>query len=192
MALFDLGEVLWQTVVPGHDIPAHIDPQLGAVMMAHHMGEQLRHLPKDWVARQLTRSLSGMDLPSVMLAQQLVQHQALGPNFRIDAAKDVGAMQAVRKKTGPQREQLFLQEVDKAANFWQSTLKPARDIYPAMSVIAELTDLALLAGHPKPAKQALDRFNQVFNGSPDMDYVYPLGYQMLHHSPMASWVWLNY
>jgi hypothetical protein len=183
MVMFNVGEQLWQTLVPGHNISAHIDPHLSTVLMAHHLGHELNKLPVDWFTQQINHVLSQMDAESIALGRELLNTQELGPNLRIDAAKDVGNLQRVTTLSGSQRRDAFLEEVDKAKDFWQQVLAPSRALYPPMSVIAELTDLEALAGSKNGAKQAQKAFNQVFTGTPDLDQIFSWGYQLIHHSP---------
>jgi hypothetical protein len=183
MALFSLGEHLWQQLVPHHGISQHIDPNLAAVIMVNHLTQGIHKLPTKWFTQQLHQSLNGMDINSLSLAEALVNSQELGPNLRIDAAKDVGNMQQLRQAHLPNREAVFEAETDKAVGFWKKTLAPARTIYPSMSVIAELTDIEELAGSKQAAKKAFNQFNTVFTSTPDMDNLFGLAYQATHHSP---------
>jgi hypothetical protein len=183
MAMFSLGEKLWETLVLNHGISQHIDPNVGAVLMAHHLTQGIHKLPKAWFIAQLKKTTDGLDINSLSLADTVVNAQELGPHLRIDAAKDVGNMAQVRHLPPAERAPQFLKETDKAVAFWQDILKDAKQTYPKLSVIAELTDIVELAGNPEVAQKAYQKFNTVFTSTPNMDHLFGLAYQSTHHSP---------
>jgi hypothetical protein len=184
MAMFELGEALWPQLIGQYTVPPHLDPNMGVALMAQHLTQQLRRLPKDWAFKQLSQQWQGLTYNSLRLADTLVQTHELGPNLRIDAAKDLGNTSAINQlPLGQARQQRFLTETDKTVQHWQDLLTPARQIYPPMSVIAELTDLEKLAGDKATAQKALHRYSKVFTGTPDMDHMFGLGYQLVHYSP---------
>jgi len=90
----------------------------------------------DIVAESILKQTEGTTLNSFRLAEAIVGKASLGLDFRLDAAKDVVDMDAVRNG-----DMSFDEAWDQAIDFWKKYVKTIKNINPNAYIVAEITDL---------------------------------------------------
>ena len=119
-----------------------------------------------YVAESISKRIAGTDTASFRIAEALVDRTALGLDWRLDAAKDVMDMDAVRNE-----DDTFDDNWDDAIKFWGKFVQAVKSENPNAYIVAELTDIPDLMkdtygldAHPF---QNLTNLGQKFNGEPD-------------------------
>lgn len=119
-----------------------------------------------YVADSISKRIAGTDTASFRLAEALVEKSALGLDWRLDAAKDVMDMDAIRNE-----DNTFDDNWDNVIKFWAKFVQAVKTENPNSYIVAELTDIEDLmkdtygAGvYPYANKTNL---GQKFNGEPD-------------------------
>ena len=119
-----------------------------------------------YVADSISKRIAGTDTASFRLAEALVEKSALGLDWRLDAAKDVMDMDAIRNE-----DNAFDDNWDDVIKFWAKFVQAVKTENPNSYIVAELTDIEDLmkdtygAGvYPYANKTNL---GQKFNGEPD-------------------------
>ncbi|MEB3205720.1 MAG: hypothetical protein VKK59_00055 [Vampirovibrionales bacterium] len=160
------------------------DPTLIARLLPAELTRRLNALPEKTLKTLIAEPLKALDPAKLRVADAFIQHYGLGPNVRLDAAKDVTEFDDVYgADTLETREKALYQAVSRATDFWQELLAPAKKLFPKMTVLAELTDVAKLSGpFPSLAEKAYQQFYTVFDSNPDMDHVFGPAYQSFHYA----------
>lgn len=119
-----------------------------------------------YVADSISKRIAGTDTASFRLAEALVEKSALGLDWRLDAAKDVMDMDAIRNE-----DNTFDDNWDNVIKFLAKFVQAVKTENPNTYTVAELTDIEDLmkdtygAGvYPYANKTNL---GQKFNGEPD-------------------------
>ena len=89
-----------------------------------------------FVVRALNKRLEGTNAMSFRFAEAMVAKSGLGLDHRIDAAKDVADMDAVRNKQDKSDNQL-----SEVINIWKPAVKAVKEENPNSYIVAEFTDL---------------------------------------------------
>ncbi len=93
----------------------------------------------DLVAKSIKKQIEGTNLNSFRLAEAMVGKASLGLDFRLDAAKDIVDMDAVRNG-----EMSFDEAWDQVIDFWKKYVKEIKKVNPNTYIVAEITDLEYL------------------------------------------------
>lgn len=119
-----------------------------------------------YVADSISKRIAGTDTSSFRIAEAMVDKASLGLDWRLDAAKDVMDMDAIRNE-----DNTFDDNWDDVIQFWSKFVQAVKSENPNAYVVAELTDIPDLMqdtyglkAHPFANKTNL---GQKFNGEPD-------------------------
>ena len=119
-----------------------------------------------YVADAVSKRIAGTDTSSFRLAEALVDRTGLGLDWRLDAAKDVMDMDAVRNE-----DDAFDDNWDDAIKFWARFVQAVKSENPNAYVVAEITDIPDLMkdtyGLDSCPYDGLTNIGQKFNGEPD-------------------------
>lgn len=91
------------------------------------------------VVRSIHKRLEGTNAKSFRFAEAMVDRSGLGLDHRIDAAKDVADMDAIRNKTDN-----FDHQFDEIINIWKPAISAVKKENPNSYVVAEFTDFGKL------------------------------------------------
>ncbi len=119
-----------------------------------------------YVADAMSKQIAGTDTSSFRIAEALVDRTGLGLDWRLDAAKDVMDMDAVRNG-----DNTFDDNWDDAIKFWGKFVQAVKSENPNAYIVAELTDIEELMKdtyglNAYPYKNYTN-VGQKFNGEPD-------------------------
>ncbi|MBY0449522.1 MAG: hypothetical protein K2X01_02710 [Cyanobacteria bacterium] len=169
-------------------VPASIrmaDPMTGGPMLTQWLKQRLNAMEPAEFKALLQAQLKGLDPETVALTEAALNQLELGLNWRIDAAKDVGDMDAIRNmKPGKAKEKAFLAEVDFIIDFWRQMGQRIRAVNPKAAIIAELTydqNLCEWATYQEGLKRMLA--SGVFTSVPNMTYMYNRPMRLVHSAP---------
>ncbi len=169
-------------------VPASIrmaDPITGGPMLVQWLKQRLITLEPAEFKALLQAQLRGLDPETVALTEAALNQLELGLNWRIDAAKDVGDMDAIRNmKPGKAKEKAFLAEVDFIIDFWRQMSERIRAVNPKAAIIAELTydqNLCEWGTYQEGLKKMLA--SGVFTSVPNMTYMYNRPMRLVHSAP---------
>ncbi len=119
-----------------------------------------------YVADAISKLISGTDTSSFRIAEAVVDRAGLGLDWRLDAAKDVMDMDAVRNE-----DNAFDDNWDDAIKFWGKFVQAVKSENPNSYIVAEITDIPDLMrdtyGIDSCPYDGLTDINQKFNGEPD-------------------------
>lgn len=90
----------------------------------------------DFVSKAIGKSISGTDTMSFRIAEAAYDKAALGPSWRLDAAKDIMDMDAIRNK-----ENDFDDTWNEVIKFWSKFVQGVKEYNPHSTFIAEITDI---------------------------------------------------
>lgn len=96
---------------------------------------------KTKIKEALSKRLKGADANAYKVAEAIIDRTESGLNWRIDAAKDVSSIDAVRKN-----DDNIEQAWDSAIKFWKAFNKEVNRANPHAYTTAEITDLYLFIG----------------------------------------------
>ncbi len=164
----------------------HADPVTAAYKLQGFLKKQLDAVPASALSHRLEDTLKTLTPVNVLLADAIVQKREYGLNWRIDAAKDVGNIDAIRNERPENRAKPFAQEIDSHVQpFWNALNKAMRAPFPKTSIIAELTDFNILTDGNKPVeKQLIDKLmnSNTFTGMPNMNFLYSGIMQLVNYA----------
>ena len=119
-----------------------------------------------FVAESISKRIAGTDTSSFRIAEALVERTGLGLDWRLDAAKDVMDMDAVRNE-----DDTFDDNWDDAIKFWGRFVQAVKSENPNAYIVAELTDIEDLMKDTYGLKaypyENSTNVGQKFNGEPD-------------------------
>ena len=120
----------------------------------------------NYVAESILKRISGTDTSSFRIAEAIVDRSSLGLDWRLDAAKDVMDMDAVRNE-----DDAFDDNWDDAIKFWGKFVQSVKSENPNSYIVAEITDIPDLMAdtyglNAHPFKE-FTNVGQKFNGEPD-------------------------
>ena len=169
---------LYKTVPESIFAAMNTHPELAAKQIRQFITERFKTADNtaliEALKTDLTARLATLDPQLVSLANAVLVKREFGPNFRIDAAKDVGDMDGLRNTPPAKRVMRFEKEVQFIKSFWVPFSERIKSIFPASTIIAELTDFEPLANQnntvANKARQKL--FQKAFTSSPNFTYAY--------------------
>ena len=119
-----------------------------------------------YVADAMSKQIAGTDTSSFRIAEALVDRTGLGLDWRLDAAKDVMDMDAVRNE-----DNTFDDNWDDAIKFWGKFVQAVKSENPNSYIVAEITDIPDLMkdtyGLQSHPYKDYTKLGQKFNGEPD-------------------------
>lgn len=173
--ILDNGEITYDydalkngTSLKALKINAH-SPEDEAVQLEKKMEKGLKTLDYSdisFVADSISKRIAGTDTSSFRIAEALVDRTGLGLDWRLDAAKDVMDMDAIRNE-----DDTFDDNWNDVINFWGKFVQGVKSQNPNAYLVAEITDVEPLmqdnfGGSAYPYKGKTD-VGQKFNGEPD-------------------------
>ncbi|MCM1004129.1 MAG: hypothetical protein NC408_07295 [Candidatus Gastranaerophilales bacterium] len=135
---YDYEKLKENTTIKSLGIRAH-NPADEAAELRKIMEHGLRALSdKDvaFVAESISKRIAGTDVNSFRLAEAIVNKASLGLDWRLDAAKDVIDMDAVRNG-----DLTFDQAWDQVIDFWSKFVQAVKKENPHSYIVAEITDV---------------------------------------------------
>ncbi len=119
-----------------------------------------------FVADSISKRIAGTDTSSFRIAEALVDRTGLGLDWRLDAAKDVMDMDAIRNE-----DDTFDDNWNDVINFWGKFVQGVKSQNPNAYLVAEITDVEPLmqdnfGAGASPYKNRTN-VGQKFNGEPD-------------------------
>lgn len=149
-------------------INAH-SPEEEAAQLEKLMEKGLKTLDSSdisFVADSISKRIAGTDTSSFRIAEALVDRTGLGLDWRLDAAKDVMDMDAIRNE-----DDAFDDNWNDVINFWSKFVQGVKSQNPNAYIVAEITDIEPLmqdnfGAEAYPYKGKTD-VGQKFNGEPD-------------------------
>lgn len=119
-----------------------------------------------YVSEAISKRISGTDTSSFRIAEALVDRTGLGLDWRLDAAKDVIDMDAIRNE-----DNAFDDNWDDVIVFWEKFVKGIKSENPNAYIVAEITDIPDLMrdtyGADSNPYDGSTNIGQRFNGEPD-------------------------
>ena len=120
----------------------------------------------DYVAKSINQRIKGTDTSSFRIAEAMVNKSGLGLNWRLDAAKDIMDIDAVRN-----RENDFDDTWNDLIKFWKKFVQGVKSENEHSYIVAELTDIAdtmreTYGKYSCPYNGETD-LGRIFNGEPD-------------------------
>ena len=144
-------------------------PEDEAEQLANKMRKGLETLSSndiDYVADSISKRIQGLDRFSFRIGEALADKSGLGLDWRLDAAKDVMDMDAIRNE-----EDTADDGFDNVIKFWSKFVKSVKDINPYSYIVAEITDIEYLMkdtyGQNSCPYNGYTDIGQKFNGEPD-------------------------
>lgn len=144
-------------------------PEDEALKLENKIEKGLRSLTEkdvSYVAESISKQINGTDTSSFRIAEALVDRTGLGLDWRLDAAKDVMDMDAVRNE-----DNSFDDNWEGAIEFWGRFVKAVKSENPNSYIVAELTDIEDLMKDTYGLKaypyENSTNVGQKFNGEPD-------------------------
>ncbi len=120
-------------------------PKEEAEILAEKISEGLDKLNEadiDFVSKAILSQIKGTNTVSFRIAEAMVANAGIGLGIRLDAAKDVIDMDAVRN-----RELTFDEAWDLCIDFWTKYAKAIKSVNPTSYIVAEMTDVDQLIKH---------------------------------------------
>lgn len=144
-------------------------PENEAKLLEEKFERGLKALTKtdiNFVADSVLKRIAGTDTMSFRIAEAMVDKASAGLDWRLDAAKDVIDMDAVRNE-----ENSFDDSWDYVINFWTKFVNGVKSENPNSNIVAEITDIPDLMRNTYgldscPYDGGTD-VGQKFNGEPD-------------------------
>ena len=173
--ILDNGEITYDydalkngTSLKALKINAH-SPEDEAVQLEKKMEKGLKTLDYSdisFVADSISKRIAGTDTSSFRIAEALVDRTGLGLDWRLDAAKDVMDMDAIRNE-----DDTFDDNWNDVINFWGKFVQGVKSQNPNAYLVAEITDVEPLmqdnfGAGASPYKNRTN-VGQKFNGEPD-------------------------
>lgn len=93
----------------------------------------------DFVAKSVSKQIEGTTVNGFRLAEAMVGKAGLGLDFRLDAAKDITDMDAVRNG-----DMSFDEAWDQVIDFWKKYVREIKKVNPNAYIVAEITDVEKL------------------------------------------------
>lgn len=135
---YDYENIRKATTLKALDINAS-NPTEEAKMLIKKLKRGLKTLTDqdiETVAKSISSIIKGTDTMSFRLAEAFVNRAGLELDFRLDAAKDVTDMDAVRN-----READFDDTWTNLIKFWKTVVKGIKEVNPHAYIVAEMTDI---------------------------------------------------
>lgn len=165
---YNYAEIKEATTLKALGINAH-NPEEEALILEEKMEKGLKALNRDdvsYVADSVSKRIAGTDTISFRLAEALYGIAGLGLAWRLDAAKDVIDMDAVRNK-----ETDFDDAWNDVIKFWSKFVQTVKEQNPHANLIAEVTDVTQLMqdtyGKESNPYDGNTDLGRRFNGEPD-------------------------
>gem|GEM_PF-2626756 len=160
------------------------DPVTASKMLPGILKKGLDKMSSGYLARLVEQELRGLDPEMVEMANAVLQKREFGLNWRIDAAKDVADIDAVRGADPAKRAKVFTDEIKFVKTFWTQVGNTVRDIFKKATIIAELTDFEKYAGNDEVAKTAMKSLfeDNTFTSTPNMKHVYSPVMQLVNYA----------
>ncbi len=166
---YDYDKLKNDTTLKSLKINAH-NPEDEAEMLANKMQKGLRNLSKEdisYVANSVSKRINGTDTASFRIAEALNERSALGLDWRLDAAKDVMDMDAIRNGDND-----FNDNWNDVIKFWTKFVQGVKSENPNSYIVAEITDIPDLmkstyGPNSCPYNGDTNVNNPKFNGEPD-------------------------
>lgn len=114
-------------------------PQTEAAKLENVIEKGLTNLSEadvDFVTESVSKRLAGTTFKDFAIAKAMVEKSGLGLAFRLDAAKDVIDMDAIRNG-----EMDFDDAWDDVINFWKKWVEEVKKVNPNAYIVAEITDV---------------------------------------------------
>ncbi len=144
-------------------------PSAEAEMLEARIEKGLKKLSKtdiEYVADSISKRILGTDMMSFRIAEAMVDKASAGLDWRLDAAKDVMDMDAVRNE-----ENSFDTSWDYVIDFWTKFVKGVKSENPNSCIVAEITDIPDLMrntyGLESCPYDGFTDIGQKYNGEPD-------------------------
>jgi len=118
------------------------NPSEEALMLEKLISKGLNKLSNEdvsFVAKSISKKIDGTSLTSFRLAEAIVDKAGLGLAIRLDAAKDVMDMDAVRNG-----DMSFDDAWDQVIDFWSKVVEAVKKVNPNIYIVAEITDVDFL------------------------------------------------
>ncbi len=116
-----------------------VSPEEEAKSLAELIHKGLKKLSEqdvNFVSQAILSQIKGTNALSFRISEAMVDNAGLGLAIRLDAAKDVIDMDAVRN-----REMTFDEAWDLCIDFWSKYVKGVRSVNPTAYIVAEMTDV---------------------------------------------------
>ncbi len=117
-------------------------PQEEANMLANRIQKGMDKLDAkdvEYVSNSILKRIAGTNTNSFRLAEAMTNKAGLGINIRLDAAKDVIDMDAVRNG-----DMSFDEAWDQLISFWKKFVQEIKEVNPSAYIVAEVTDVNML------------------------------------------------
>ena len=150
------------------------DPVTASKMLPGILKKGLNQMSNAFLAKMVEEEVKDLNPDMVEMANLVLQKREFGLNWRIDAAKDVGDIDAVRNADPSDKPELFKKEITFIKEFWNRLTGTMRGPFKKASVIAELTDFEQLANNDAVASQAMKSLfeDDTFTSTPNMKHMY--------------------
>ena len=166
---YDYDSLKNDTTLKSLKINAH-NPENEAEILAQKMQKGLKTLSKEdisYVAESINKRIAGTDTASFRIAEALNERSGLGLDWRLDAAKDVMDMDAIRNGDND-----FNDNWNDVIDFWKKFVQGIKSENPNSYIVAEITDIPdLMRGtygsDSCPYNGWTNVNNAKFNGEPD-------------------------
>ena len=115
------------------------NPTQEAELLADKIEKGLKKLNSDdveYIANSINQRLSGTNVNSFRLAEAIVDKAALGLDWRIDAAKDIMDMDAIKNE-----DNSFDDNFEEVIKFWKKFVDGIKTQNPNSYIVAEMTDI---------------------------------------------------
>lgn len=138
-----------------------VSPKDEAEQLIKHMRTGIKNISaqnKDQITKAIVKRLEGLNENSFALAEMIVDRNDAGLDWRIDAAKDIADMDALRNKNAN-----FKDEWSSVVNFWKNFSKAVVSENKNAYLVAEVTDEYALhdkSGKYSTAKDAVMKLHQ--------------------------------
>jgi glycosidase len=151
-------------------------------LMVEHLKEGLKQVNTDDIAQKISDSTKDLNVPSVRVAKALANKMEAGLDWRIDAAKDVADLDAVKNnRLDKEKAMKFV------SDFWKEFSTRVRDINPNSYIIGEVTDVG-----DEELKNFIEQDGQpIFSTLSNYRYMWGQPYRFVHAHPEPQYGW-NY
>lgn len=160
------------------------DPVTASKMLPGILTKGLNRMSDAFLAKMVEEELKDLHPELVEMANLVLQKREFGLNWRIDAAKDVADIDAIRNAAPSDKPKLFKKEMEFVKDFWNRLTGTMRAPFKKASVIAELTDFEQLANDETVASNAMKSLfeDDTFTSTPNMKHMYSPVMELINYA----------
>lgn len=160
------------------------DPVTASKMLPRILKKNLNNLSDAFLARMVEDEVRDLTPELVEMANMVLQKREFGLNWRIDAARDVADIEAIRNAAPHNKPAMFKKEIEFVKDVWSRLTNTMRGPFRKASIIAELTNFEELANDPQLASEGRKSLfdDDTFTSTPNMKHIYSPVMELINYA----------